>query len=138
VLGILLACRSGAPVSGWTEQGQSPDRRTYRSPSGDEQATLSTLALTQTPTSTEFQLLCEHRLAAEREGLDGDLLVTPSDGGLSMFFSGGDRSTHRLFSGYLYVSGSTFHTVYVEGIGVSSSQHLASFQAFVESTRRRR
>ena len=47
------------------------------------------------------------------------------------FYSGGEKSTGRMFSCYLSQAKKELVTIYVEGIGVASKDHLDSFEAFV-------
>jgi hypothetical protein len=53
-----------------------------------------------------------------------------------MFFSGGEKRTGRVFSGYLTLKQRELITVYVEGIGVAPKDHLASFEALASGLKR--
>jgi hypothetical protein len=130
-----------AVPTGWRQIAKEPERITLRSQDGRQQATITLLRFASAPRFSEFERICEHRLKAEKEEL-GDGFLNPSPpfqdaGSFGMFFSGGDKKIGRLFSGYLSLVKTELIAVYVEGIGLSPKDHLASFQAYVRGLKRR-
>ena len=142
-----------AVPSGWTEVKRSAEQLTFRmaaattvaerlrrfaglSKSGGEQATITKLELATKPSFQEFERLCNHRLDAERSQLkDGFVKGKPEDiaGTFILMYSGGDKASSRIFSGYCVAKTTTFFTVYLEAFGVEPRQHLASFSSFVSA-----
>lgn len=124
---------------GWSEIKREPDRVTFRSAEQTEQTTVSKLDLSTVPSFEDFKLICQHRLDAEHQASKDEFLeVTgPTNAGntYKLLFSGGEKASQLVFSGYMVVAGKTIMTVYVEGIGVSPERHLASFKAFVTGFR---
>jgi hypothetical protein len=132
---LALGASSFAIPDGWSETDREPDRVILRSADENEQATISTTSFAAKPTFAEFELLCKHRLDAERATLgDGFVDVTAAKNTGKQFvmvYSGADKSTERLFSGYLGLTDTTLITIYLEAIGTRPEQHLATFRAFV-------
>lgn len=125
---------------GWSEIKREPDRVTFRSTEGTEQATVSEMGFSSPPALADFKRLCQLRLQAEKQGSKDDAILDvtgPSDDGrhFTFIYSGGDKTDHRLFSGYMTLDGKTLTTIYVEGVGVTPQRHLASFKAFVSGYR---
>jgi hypothetical protein len=54
-----------------------------------------------------------------------------------MFYSGGERKSHRLFTGYLFLKQKELLTIYIEGIGVPMRELMQSFKAFLDGAKRR-
>jgi hypothetical protein len=126
--------------AGWAFKERSGARVVLRSASGHQQATFSVLRLGGTTPPPDFERLCEQRLEAERHlGARRTFFEREtsalSDGRPTFLYRGGDRATGRLFSGYLSLSGQRLFTVYVEGAGAATDEHLAAFDALVKSFR---
>jgi hypothetical protein len=91
----------------------------------------------------DFKLLCELRFKAERKAMTDGFIEpdTPApfkDGDkFGMFYSGGEPKSHRLFSGYLLLKQKELLTIYIEGIGVPTSEHVQSFKSFVAGAKMR-
>ena len=133
-------CDIIAPT-GWHEIKRTNDVLTLRSADGKEQATVSTMNFSSETTFEDFKKLCEKRIAADKQELS-DGFVNPSEPFKSenlfgMFFSGGDKKSGRVFSGYLSFTKNQLVTVYVEGVGVSPENHLATFKKFVSGLKRK-
>jgi hypothetical protein len=134
------SCDIAAPT-GWTELKKKEDAFVLRSPDGHQQATITGIRLGADASVDDFKKLCAKRVEGEKkEFTDG--FVNPSepfkDGGvLGMFFSGGDKKTGRVFSGYLSLVKRELVTVYVEGVGTAPKDHLATFKAFVSGLKRK-
>ena len=132
-------CKITAPA-GWKETTRTNDALTLRSPNGKEQAMVSTMSFSSETTFEDFKKICDKRIAAEKKELS-DGFIDPSEpfksGNLfGMFFSGGDKKSVRVFSGYLSFTKNQLITVYVEGAGVSPENHLATFKKFVSGLKR--
>jgi hypothetical protein len=132
-------CKITAPV-GWKEISRTNDALTFRSADGKEQATISEMSFSPETTFENFKKICDKRMIAEKKVLS-DGFVNPSEpfnnGNLfGMFFSGGDKKSGRVFSGYLSFAKNQLITVYVEGTGVSPENHLATFKTFASSLKR--
>jgi len=124
---------------GWKEVKREPERVTFLNADDTEQATVSKLDFAAAPSFEDFKVICEDRLAAERQASkDASLNVTgPLNEGkhFTFMYSGSEKETRRLFSGYIVVVEKTVMTVYLEGIGVTGERHVASFKAFVTGFR---
>jgi hypothetical protein len=128
-----------APV-GWSDAKKEKDRVVLRSPDGRQQATISIMRFDADVSFDDFKRLCAHRIEAEKGAL-ADGFVQPGApfedaGTFGMFFSGGEKRTARVFSGYLTLKQRELITVYVEGIGVAPKDHLASFEALASGLKR--
>jgi hypothetical protein len=124
---------------GWTQADANETRQTYASPDGRQQATISLLHLSKTPSFGDFQLLCQHRYDAEKNGVK-DLILIPqdpdphnADGQFTMHYSGEENPTSRVFAGYLWIKGQELVIIYVEGIGIPSERNADSFHEIVKS-----
>jgi hypothetical protein len=121
--------------AGWRAVKRSEEVYIVRPVHEDQQATISLVRFESEPSFDAFKALCEKRLYFERRELaDGDLeSVPPSADGrtFSKFFSGVDIKNNRLFSGCILLAGTDLFTIYLEGSGMSSKQHLNSFVAIL-------
>ncbi len=132
-------CEIAAPA-GWREMKRTTNALTLRSSDGKEQAMITTMSFGTEATFDDFKRVCQKRIEAEkREVSDG--LVNPSepfkDGNLfGMMFSGGDKKSGRVFSGYLSYTKRELITLYVEGV-VTPTNHLATFKQFIGGLKRR-
>jgi len=126
-----------APV-GWRQISKTEDRLVLSSSDQRQQTTISVLRFNSDATFEDFRRLCQHRIDAERKELvDG--FIEPDepkpfkDGDtFGLFYSGGEKRTGRLFSGYLSLAQRQFLTIYVEGLGVAAKIHFETFKAFVD------
>jgi hypothetical protein len=121
--------------AGWQLTSREPERLTFRTSRGGQQATITVLPFKARPSFSDFKRLCEHRLAAEHRA--ANVFVEPSEpfdhlGKFGFFFSGGEKANGRLFSGYLLVGKRDLATLYMESFGVSPKEHLQSFATLVE------
>jgi hypothetical protein len=126
---------------GWNQISKSDERIVLRRTDGKQQATISVLEFTKDPTFDEFKRICQHRIEAENKELE-DGFIQPEEpsedhGAYGMLFSGGDRKTGRVFSGYLSLMRKELLTVYVEGLGVTPKENLETFAQFVKGTKRK-
>jgi hypothetical protein len=133
-------CEIAAPA-GWRESKKKEDVLVLRSPNGQEQATITAMRFRTNATFEDFKRLCETRVALEKKEMS-DGFVSPSDpyldgGGFGMMFSGGDKQSGRLCSGYLTLTNRVLITVYVEGIRIPPKDHLATFKQFVSGLKRK-
>jgi len=129
-----------AAPSGWYQLKTINDGVVLSSSNGQERATISLMHFGTAPTFDDFKRLCKHRIEAEQNELaDGFIQPTgPSEtrDGYLMVFSGGDRQTGRLFSGYFSLANCELITIYVEAVGVAANNHLESFRSMVEGMKR--
>jgi hypothetical protein len=127
--------------AGWREGKKKEDLLVLRSPDTNQQATITILRFGKELSFDDFKKLCDKRVEAERRVLaDGFIEPSPpfKDGSnFGMFFSGGDKKTGRLFSGYVALSKTDLGTLYVEGIGTGPKDHLATFKEFVRGFKRK-
>jgi hypothetical protein len=140
---IVLGNARLAVPGGWTVVRQQPDRVTLKSKDGRQQTSFSSLTFAAAPSFEEFKRICAHRVQGERLELK-DGFIEPDvpqpfrDGdSLGMFFSGSDRASGRVFSGYLTLKDRQLVTVYVEGLGVDPKEHLRIFKEFVQGLSRK-
>jgi hypothetical protein len=126
---------------GWTQVDSSDTRSTYASPDGRQQLTISTLHLAKAPSFEDFELLCQHRYAAERNGVKDLVLIPPEPiphndkGDFTLTFSGEENPRSRVFDGFLWIKGDQLITIYVEGIGVAADRNSDAFHEIVKSLR---
>lgn len=124
----------------WKAAVRRDDRLVFRSGDDHQQATIALLRLGSEPSFDEFKSLCTKRVDAERgqmaRGFVQDDPPFRDGESFGMFFSGGDKDSRRVFSGYLSIVGRELITVYVEGIGVQPKDHLEAFQQFVRALKR--
>jgi hypothetical protein len=127
----------------WNELRRKQDLVILRSPDQRQQVTVS-LAAGNSPISFEiFAILCEDRLEVERRELQNGFITPDSPRPFvdckhfAFTYSGGERSANRLFSFYMTASGNDAFMLYLEGIGVSPKDQLATFQQLVKSIRGR-
>lgn len=133
-------CDVAAPA-GWQEVKRTTNALTLQSSDGKEQAMITTMSFGSEATFDDFKRICQKRIEAEKRDLN-DGFVDPSepfkDGSLfGMMFSGGDKKSGRVFSGYLSYTKRELVTLYIEGVGVSPTNHLATFKQFVRGLKRR-
>lgn len=127
--------------AGWTEVRREADRLQVGSPDGRHLATLSTMRFAADPGPSEFALICEHRLTAERQDLEdgfiqgGEPQAVPG-GAFVMLYSGGDKANGRLFAGFLSVQQRQLATLYFETIGESPEVHLEQYKAMAKGLTR--
>jgi hypothetical protein len=122
---------------GWSEIRSSSERRVFGSSDGRQQLTISLMRFGAAVTFEDFGLLCQKRIESERREL-ADGFIQPdtpnpfeNSDGFGMFYSGEDRKSGRLFSGYLSYKDSELVAVYLEGLGVAPKDHLESFKTIV-------
>ena len=127
--------------AGWTEPSRMDDRLTLRAPDGHQQATVSVMRFGADPSFEDFKRVCQLRLNAEKKDSPDCFIQSdpPFDlkGKFGMFYSGGDKKTGRLFSGYLSLERRELVAIYVEGLGVDPKQHLEAFQTFAKGITRK-
>jgi hypothetical protein len=127
--------------SGWSEIERTDDRLKLQSEDGKHHTTISVMHFASDPSLEDFKRLCEIRYQGERQFLRDGFMEPDApkpfveSGLLGMFFSGGDKSDGRLFSGYLSLVRKELLTVYVEGQQPPSG-HFECFAAFVKGIRR--
>lgn len=123
-----------AVPDGWHEVGREGERIMFLSDDKVEHATISHRTFARDPSFGEFELLCEHRLNAERKALQDGFLETKGaiegENGYTLIFFGGDRATARMFSGLLILQGDILLAIYIEGIGIEPQRHMDTFGAF--------
>ena len=124
----------------WYEVKRTQDKLFLRSGDGHQQSTITTLNVGRPVTSLDdFNLICQTRLAAERETLeDGFLAPDPPEPfqfgrAFGMYYYGGEKG--RVFFVHLSLLASNLITNYVEGIDVSSEAVGESFRTFVRGLR---
>lgn len=129
-----------AAPAGWREVNSTDDRLTLRSADGHQQTTISVMRFGADPSFDDFKRICQHRIEAEKKASPDCFIQAeaPFDlkGKFGMFYSGGDKKSGRIFSGYLSVEKRELVIVYVEGIGVAPKVNLETFKAFVEGLTR--
>lgn len=129
------------PPSGWQLLRTETDSLVFQTTDERQQATISVMQLVSTATFEEFKHFCDVRVANERKFLTDGFIEpknpTPFKDGdtFGMFYSGADRKSGRVFSANFSLKRGELVTVYVEGLGVSSNDHLQSFKAFVAGTK---
>lgn len=88
-----------------------------------------------------FRLICKDRLAVERQELrDGTIWPDSPEplnrgNSLYLFYSGGEKSTGRIFSTYMTFKEKEVLTIYLEGLGVTPDEHGAEFKAMVATVK---
>lgn|SRR5262249_2540667 len=127
--------------TGWREVKKKEDLLVLRSAVGDQRATITLMRFRAEVSFEDFTKLCDKRMEAERSALT-DGFIHPDapferHGVFGMFFSGGDRKSGRVFSGYLSLATRELVTVYVESISVAPEDHLQSFKAFVNGLKKK-
>jgi hypothetical protein len=125
---------------GWKAAKTEAERLVVRSPDGREQATIALMRFGTDPSFDDFKMMCQRRLELEKEEADGFVqAAAPVEdrGAFNMLFSGGNKKTGRMYSGFLSLAKRELVTVYVEGIGVEPRNHLKSFESFVTGLRPR-
>lgn len=130
-----------AAPDGWNEIGRTEDKLVLQSPNLKEQATITVMQFASDLSAEQFKLLCEIRYKGERQFLKDGFLEPDNPQPFTdhdvrgMFFSGGDRSEGRLFSGYLSLVRQELLTVYVEG-HAPPPEHFEYFKNLVKGIRR--
>lgn len=122
--------------AGWSIKASSAEHITAVADGLHQQFTLSTLPIASSASMEDFRRLCQQRLAAETSG-GVQIFVEQQepfevDGVFGLFYSGGDKSTGRIFSGYLRLADRHFVTLYLEGT-VAPGVHLETFTALVKA-----
>ncbi len=134
------SCDITAPT-GWTELKKKEDILVLRSEDGHQRATVSGIRLGADASMEDFKKLCAKRIEAENKAFtNGFVDPTPPfrDGdAFGMFFSGGDKKSGRVFSGYLSLAKRELITLYVESLGTGPKEHLATFKALVSELKRK-
>jgi len=127
---------------GWREIKREEQRVTLRSADDRQQATVSLMQFGTAPSFDEFKRLCALRYKAEKSDAP-DAFMEPEapapfekEGRYGLFFSGGEKKSGRIFSGYISLVNKELITIYLEAAGVAPKEHLASFEAFVSSLKR--
>lgn len=125
---------------GWVEVSRDSGTAILSTPDRRQFVTITQLRFGAAPGLEDFKRICGHRIEAEREdGPEVFIKFDPpfgSDGSFSWRYSGGNKATSRIFSGYLSLSHKQLITVYVEGVGVSPGTHLVSFSTWVKGVHR--
>jgi hypothetical protein len=140
-----FAVRSASivPPTGWRPVQSSRDKLIFRSQDNHQQATITVMHFGVNATLEDFRRLCEHRFEAEREAMTDGFIEpdTPAPfkegDAFGMLYSGGERRSHRAFSGYLVLRQKELITIYVEGIDVPVGQRLQSPKSFVAEAKSR-
>ena len=89
-------------------------------------------------------LMCHQRVEAEKRDLKDGFVhpdsPAPRDAsdGFRLFYTGGDKSTHRVFSAYLIQIESQVVTVYLESLGIPLTEHSETFRALLSTLKRRK
>lgn len=126
--------------AGWKKSEDDNERFNITSADGLQQVTISIMTFGTAPTFADFQLICSHRLKAEKAvASDISIIDDPpfeDAGTFGMFFVGKEAGSNRLFSGYMTQEGVEVHTVYLESVGIDSKKHLATFETFVKGFKR--
>jgi len=134
---FLIGNSSIVPPDGWRFVSQEDDRLVFRT--DKQQATIGLVRFDKEVTSEEFKILCDIRVKGEKKFLkDGYVELEPQFRDrdiLGSFFYGADKSSGRVFFGYLCSASKEVVTMYVEGIGVDPVAHGADFRAFVKALR---
>ena len=129
-----------AAPAGWTVQKRADDRLTLRAPDGRQQATVSVMRFGADPSFEDFKRLSQLRLDAEKKDSPDCFIQSdpPFDlkGKFGMFYSGGDKKTGRVFSGYLSLERRELVVIYLEGLGVDPKEPLEAFQTFAKGITR--
>jgi hypothetical protein len=121
--------------TGWRKTVDDKERINILSPDERQQATISVMRFESGSTFEDFKRLCERRLKAEKTEAP-EVSISADEpfvdtGTFGMFFSGDEKVTGRLFSGYLTRKDKELITIYVESIGVDSKRHLQAFEELV-------
>jgi hypothetical protein len=130
--------------STWRVDSKSEDGIVVRSANGREQATISVIFFKKAISFDEFCRVCHHRVEAERKSLkDGFIHPDPPvpsevNGGFRLFYTGGDKSTNRIFSAYLAQIEAEVLTVYLESLGIPLTEHSETFRALLSTLKRRK
>lgn len=128
-----------AVPEGWNENGREGDRITFLHSDGIEHATISHRSFARDPSFSEFETLCETRLAAERTALKDGFLETKGaidgENGYTLIFFGGDSETGRMFSGLLILQAHVLASIYIEGFGIEPQRHMDTFSTFANGVR---
>jgi hypothetical protein len=137
---LVLGKATIAVPPGWYQAKTISDGIVLSSPDDQERATISVMHFATAPTFDDFKQLSRLRVEAEQNEL-ADGFVQPTgptstSKGYLLVFSGGDRQTGRVFSGYSSLVDCELITVYVEGIGVAANKHLESFRRIVQGIER--
>jgi hypothetical protein len=126
--------------SGWTEVKKDEEGIVLRAPEGKQQATISVVRFGADASFEDFKRLCQLRLEAEKKDSPDCFVQSepPFDlkGKFGMFYSGGEKQSGRVFSGYLSLTKRELVTIYLEGLAIDPKEHLQTFQAFVEGLKR--
>ena len=124
---------------GWTESGREGERIMFISDDKQEHATISHRTYARDPGFTEFEAMCEDRLARERQALQDGFLETKgaidTANGYTLIFYGGDKATARMFSGLLILQGEILVAIYLEGVAIEPQRHMDSFGVFAKGCR---
>jgi hypothetical protein len=122
-------------LEGWTETKRNDELIVAGSAGGRQQVTLSTIHFAEDPSLEAFEILCERRLEGERREFEDGFIEGGEPqavgDGFVMVYSGGDKDSGRIFSGFLSLKLRELVTVYVESIGMSSEDHLQTFKTLV-------
>jgi hypothetical protein len=128
----------------WRIDSKSEEGIIARSASGRERATISIISFNKPISFDQFSLMCHQRVEAERRGLkDGFVHPDPpaprdASDGFRLLYTGGDKSTHRVFSAYLIQIESQVVTVYLESLGIPLTEHSETFRALLSTLKRRK
>jgi len=117
----------------WQEAEHSPELVAFQSPDSRQRVTASVLQLAKKVTPAEFESICRHRLDAEKR-TSSDCVLHPESprlqqarDGLVFFYSGINKKSGRVFSGYMRPVEDCVFTLYVESIGIAAAEHVKSF-----------
>ncbi|HVU33822.1 MAG TPA: hypothetical protein VHE61_10330 [Opitutaceae bacterium] len=126
---------------GWNVVNQRGNRIVFQSEDQRQQATLSVSYFGNPPSFDDFKALSTRRLQAEKKAAP-DAFLEPDppvpfekDGRFGLLYTGGQKSSGRVFSCSFGFEKDELVTVYVEGIGIDPKVHLASFETFVAAVR---
>jgi hypothetical protein len=128
----------------WRVESRFDDRVVVRSANGREQATIGIISLKKGLTFDEFCVVCARRVEAEKKRMrDGFIHPDPptpykAAESFSLYYAGGDKSAHRVFSAYLLYIESEVVTVYLEGLGIPLTEHSETFKALLSTLKRRK
>lgn len=120
---------------GFNELNRSKDMIILKSIKDEQQITVSGMLMSLNVSHEDFKKICDKRINAERHD-SSVYFINPSEpfkngDTYTMFFSGGDKKSRRIFSGYLSLTKGELITAYLEGLDISPEQHFNQFKKVV-------
>jgi len=127
----------------WQEVEHGPDLVAFQSPDSRCRVTASVLRLARKVMPAEFESICAHRLGAEKR-TSSDCVFLPESprpqqvrDGQVFFYSGINKESKRVFSGYMRPIEDCVFTLYVESIGIAFAEHVKGFAEIAKTVRHR-